>query len=205
MSMGASQSKGSSEQQSESYISPDQLPFLADMWNTAIGATNVAGGAADASAVQGATMPGLQQGFNNTLALTDPTSQIQAQTASLQEGLGNMFQTQLMPAIAGNSISAGGFGGGRQGVAEGVAAGQLGSAFTQGLGDIVANANSTAIGAASTLPGMTQNMFQTAAAGNMGGLDQLARLSQILGSPTVLNRGSGSSRNSSQSVSAGII
>lgn len=80
--------------------------------------------------------------------LMDPSAQVAAQSRSLKTGLSNLFAEELNPAIRGNAIAAGGFGGGRQGVAQGQAVGQIADSYREGLGDIVAGANAQAAGAA---------------------------------------------------------
>lgn len=89
-----------------------------------------------------------QQGNLDTLQrLGNPTGQIAAQSRSLRSGLKEQFAEEINPAISGSAIAAGGFGGGRQGVAQGQAAGEIADAYTQGLGQITADANNLALGA----------------------------------------------------------
>lgn len=166
----------------KSFISKQQLPFLRDLWQQAQGMSNAV--TPGVQALGQSLIPGMQGAFNNTLGLTDPQAQIDAQSASLQAGLGQLFREEINPAITSNAIAAGGLGGGRQGVAQGVAAGQLGQAFTQGLGDITARANQQALGAANSLGGQAGAMTGAA----MAGFDPLSRLAAIIGAPTVLNK-----------------
>lgn len=79
----------------------------------------------------------------------NPNNQlVQDQIGNLGQSLGDFFQNQLNPAIMGNSVAAGGLGGGRQQVAQGQAAGEMGQAFQQGVTDIQANAYGQAQNAA---------------------------------------------------------
>ncbi len=86
----------------------------------------------------------MQPSLETLRGLMDPTAQISAQSKSLKSGLGELFREELNPAIRGDAIAAGGFGGGRQGVAQGQAVGELADAYTQGLGSITAQANAQA-------------------------------------------------------------
>lgn len=201
MSMGASssQSQNQSQQSSESYIAPNQLGYLTNLWGQAQGQANPGAAAGAASAANQFTQPFQQQAMQALGGLTDPSAQIAAQSASLQQGLGQMWNEQLLPGIESNAIAAGGYGGGRQGVAQAQAAGQLGQAFTQGYGDIVARANQQALAAASAMPGAAQGYMQNQVYPTTAGFDPLARLAAILGSPTVLQQSQGTSSGSSSS------
>ncbi len=147
----------------------------------------------------------LQGAAGSLTSLSDPSSQIAAQSASLQAGLGDLFQNEINPAIKSEAVLAGGLGGGRQGVAQGVAAGELADAFTQGYGDIVARANNQAMNAANSIPGLTQAMMGNSMSPYGAGLDVLGQLSSVLGQQNILSKSSGanrsSSRNGSQAVS----
>ncbi len=195
------QSTQDSQQRSASFVDQNQQPFLNNMYQLATSAANPAGVTAAAQQASGQIIPGMQGTYGNIGALTDTSGQIQAQTRSLKKGLTDMFQKELMPAIQGNAIASGGFGGGRQGVAEGVATGEIADAFIKGRGDIVANANQTAISAGSLMPQLAQGLYTAYTAPQMAGLDPMARLSSILGSPTILSRSRGTSTG--QSTSSG--
>ncbi len=194
---------GSSSQQTQrqdSFIDPTQAGFLGQMWQQAMGAGDPLATQEAARRASQMTTPQIGAALGNTTALTDASSQISAQAQSLQSGLGQLFREEINPAISSNAIAAGGFGGGRQGVAQGVATGQLGQAYTQGLGDIVANANRTALGAAGLVPGLSSAMYQSEVNPTLAGYDPLSRLASILGSPTVLNRQRGQSSSGSFSL-----
>ena len=194
LSFGGNKSK--QKQSSKQYVLKQQLPFLENLWGQAQDvAVPTAAGQLLAQLTPGIGQ-GLQGAFNTMSGLTDPQAQIDAQSASLQSGLGQLFREQINPAIESNAISAGGLGGGRQGVAQGVATGQLANAFTQGYGDIVSRANQQSLTAGAMLPGMGQAMTDNALAPQMGQFEPLAMLAQILGSPTVLTKSSGSQKGS---------
>jgi hypothetical protein len=194
---GKSESIQSQASNSSSFIDPTQMGFLKSLWGSAAGAVDPRAAGAAAGGVTGQTLPGLGAAFGDIQALTNPQAQIEEQTKSLQAGLGQMFREEINPAIAGGAISAGGFGGARHGVAQGVAAGQMGQAFTQGRGDIVARANQTALGAGSLLPTMAAGMQGQGQAPYVAVQEALQRLAGILGGPTVVGNASSSAGSSS--------
>ncbi|MFT3973156.1 MAG: hypothetical protein QM699_06825 [Amaricoccus sp.] len=200
-SLANSFNNSNSQSQSGSYVDPTQAGYLQNLWSSAQGAANPGAATAAATKLNAGIMPGLQSAFKSTSALTDPTKQIAAQAASLKAGLGDLFRTEINPAIRTDAIGAGGFGGGRQGVAEGVAAGQLADTYAASLGDITANANNTALSAANqagSLGSIIQNlgMLPTTA-----GLGQLSTLASILGDPTVLQQALATSTSKGGSTS----
>jgi hypothetical protein len=203
MGANGSQQSTNSYGQGNSFIDPTQLGSLSDLWNRATGITNAQGAKDRANAVRDFAMPGLQQGYNSLLGLTDAGGQIAAQEASLKSGLGSLFRDEINPAISSGALGAGGYGGGRQGVAQGVAAGQLGNSYTQGLGDITARANAQSGQAASMLGPMAGLMGGVANMGQTAGQAMLANLSNILGGPTVLQQHSQSSTGKDESFGFG--
>jgi len=204
MSAGGSQEKTRQDQSSRSFIDPTQAGFLGNMWQQAQGIAdpNAVGQAAQNTA--GMNSPFLQSAMNTTNQLMDPRAQIATQSASLQSGLGDLFQNEINPAIKSNAVGMGGLGGGRQGVAQGVATGQLANAYTQGLGDITARANAQAGSAASMMPGLTDAMMNNTMAGQLGGYAPLQQLAQILGNPAILQEMESKSRGSRQSFDFGM-
>lgn len=193
---GKSESSQSQTSSSSSFVDPTQMGFLKSLWGMASGAGNPGEARAAAGGVTGQTLPGLGAAFGDIAALTNPQAQIDAETSSLQAGLGQMFREEINPAISGGAIGAGGFGGARHGVAQGVAAGQMGQAFAQGRGDIVGRARSTALGAGSLLPTIAAAMQGQGQAPMVAQQDWLQRLAGILGGPTVVG-------NSSSNASSG--
>ena len=73
---------------------------------------------------------------------------VQRQIGDLGTQMGKFFNEQLMPGITGSAVSAGGFGGGRNQLAVGQAAGNVADAYSQGVTGIMGNAYNQAIGAA---------------------------------------------------------
>ena len=120
--------------------------------------------------------------------LLDPSAQIQTQTDALSAGLGNLFSTQINPAMETSAIAAGGLGGGRQGVAQGVAAGQMANVFQQGVADITANANNQAMNAANMMGPLSMQMMGNSQFGQNSAMDMLGMYAQMLGGPAILDR-----------------
>lgn len=132
--------------------------------------------------------------------LTD-TSARDAQLGALKTGLGELFRDEINPAITSRAVAGGTLGGGRQGVAQGVAAGKLGQAYQQGAASIFAtdqaqrdaaasaliSGRNTAAGIGlSSLPGL----FNVAEGGLNAAQSPYATLAGILGGPTVLGSSS---------------
>ena len=178
---------GTSGGTSSTFVDPSQQPFQAFLRNAGQQQVGVGAGAVGAAASTGAGNINAAQRANRRLL--DPSRQIRAQTDSLRSGLGRLFSDEINPAIENAAIASGGFGGGRQGVAQGVAAGQLGDAFTQGLGDITARANAQAQVAIGAAPGLAQAGVGAAAAPSQFGFDQLGQFAGLVGAPTILSTG----------------
>jgi len=134
---------------------------------------------------------------------------LQQQIDLLGEDLGSFFNEELLPGITSQSVSGGALGGGRQGVAQGAAAREVGDQFTRGATALRAGDIAARDSAASTLSGNTiqgamagfQGMGALAGVADMGfsaGMAPYERLSAILGGPTVL----GSSQSSSADFAA---
>lgn len=198
------QSAADAFSQNSSYVDPYQQAYLNSMYGQAMGLNNPGATQSAAYGAQGAMLPGMQQAYGAISGLTDTRTQIAQGRQSLQAGLGNLFQQEIMPGLQSDALASGGFGGGRQGVAEGVAAGQIADSYTAGLGDITARANQTAVGAASQLPGLGQALYNAYTSPTMAGFDSLGRLAQILGAPTILNQGTSQSTSGSASESASV-
>jgi len=98
---------------------------------------------------------------------------VQRQIGDLGQTMGDFFNQQLMPGITGSAIGAGGYGGGRNQIATGLAAGEVADAYQQGVTGIMSNAYNQALGAA----GM-QSQNQIAA---QGALNQSAQSLTNLG------------------------
>lgn len=210
MSGGSSKSESDSQQQSQQQIDPTQLAFLRNLWSHA---SQFAGsGQGNVNGTQANDFLDTMQ--NNPYAqgvqqFSQPNNQmVQGQVDLLGQNLQRQFSNQLMPAIGSNAQAAGQYGGGRQGVAQGLAAQGIQQAFAQGASGIQNNAYNQAAG-------MTQFGAQNALQGagmGMQGLGQLQQmqfapymtLAQILGGPTVLGSSSGNSNSNSSSMNFGV-
>lgn len=148
-------------------------------------------------------IPQLQQTMGNLAQMANPERQIEQRAASLRSGLGDLFRDEINPALEGTALASGGFGGGRQGVAQGVATGQLADAYTSGLGDIVADADRTALGASAALPGIASALYDARMAPEQAGLGVLQQLADILGPAVMQDRSFSGSRSRSGGWSRG--
>jgi len=136
-----------------------------------------------------------------------------SQIAQLQKDTGQLFTDQFNPAITADAVSSGNLGGGRQGVAQGLAMDSLARQFssqaigirtadqarkdaaaTTVAGNSLAAAN-TGLGALPSLLGLLQS-------GQNNDLDIYGRLAQVYGGPTTLN--SSQSTNFSSSIAQAI-
>lgn len=139
---------------------------------------------------------------------------LQDQISGLQEDLGRFFEEELLPGISSGAAGAGQLGGGRQGVAQGLAAESVAREFQRGstalrAGDI--QARDAAAGSLESLG------IQGAGIGlqNLPALQGIAEsgfsadllpyllLSQVTGGPTVLGSSQGSSFSSAADFAAG--
>lgn len=122
---------------------------------------------------------------------------LEAQISQLQEDTGRLFREELNPAITSRGVGGGTLGGGRQGVAQGLAADSAARVFAQGAtalraGDIASRdavAQSVAtntLNAASTGLGALPSLLDVLERGNNAELSTYQRLGSILGGPTTL-------------------
>ncbi len=129
---------------------------------------------------------------------------LQQQIDLLGEDLGSFFNEQLLPGITTQAAGGGQLGGGRQGVAQGVATEEVGNQFTRGATALRAGDIAARDAAASTLSGNAimgaqtafQGMGAMAGIADMGfsaGMAPYERLAAIMGGPTVLGSSYGSS------------
>jgi hypothetical protein len=163
------------------------------------GAAGAAGKLAGAVPDFGAQVGSLFSGGLNTLnTLKDYTDSrlngpgvVDEQIGALSSDLGDFYNTQINPALRlGAEVNGTGGAGGRLGVAQGVAAGQLGKQLVSGAAQLRAadqqQRDQLALGSSSlsldALPGLT-GLAQTSASAP---LLPYQLLSQIMGGPTVL-------------------
>lgn len=138
---------------------------------------------------------------------------LQQQIDALREDTGRLFTEEFNPAITSRAVAGGTLGGGRQGVAQGMAMDTLAREFTRGATALRANDVNARDAAAQSI---AQNSLQAANTG-LGALPGLldlkerganselgifASLSNILGGPTVLGESQSNdfSRSTAQSI-----
>lgn len=143
---------------------------------------------------------GDDQGTNYlTNRLSGESPVLQEQIDRLREDTGRLFKEELNPAITSRAVAGGTLGGGRQGVAQGLAADSAARVFTQGATTLRANdinardaAAATIAGnslqAASTGLGSLAPLLDIAERGNNASLSIFSGLSNILGGPTTLTQ-----------------
>lgn len=136
--------------------------------------------------------------------LTSPSSVVNEQIGLLGEDIGAFLRNEINPTLVSNAIKAGGLGGGRQGVAQGIASQAALQQFQRGAAGIRAQDQAQRDAIAGQLAGLQQQGAATGL-GALGGLYDLATagvgaelapyqmLAQILGGPTVLTQSQQSS------------
>jgi hypothetical protein len=134
--------------------------------------------------------------LNDRLSANNPV--LNEQIAQLQQDTGRLFREEFNPAITSRAVSGGTLGGGRQGVAQGLAAESAARTFAQGATALRSNdiarrdtvAQSIAqnsLQASSTGLGALPSLLDVLQRGNNAELGAYSQLSQILGGPTVLS------------------
>jgi len=143
----------------------------------------------------------LQKGNAGDSYLTDrlggDNSILNEQIGGLSSDLSKFYNEQLLPGITSDSINSGLLGGGRQGVAQGAAAGETARQFSQGVTALRSSNQQQKDAAAGVLSG-SRNTAAGIGLGNLGGVLGLSQagatssilpqqlLAQILGGPTTL-------------------
>lgn len=131
--------------------------------------------------------------------------------ASMRTDAGALFSEELNPAITSRAVAGGTLGGGRQGVAQGVAQAQVARDFTsqaaglryadkQSKDAIAANIAGNSIAAASTGLGALPGMLDILERGQNAELAPYSNLAGILGGPTTLTSATDFSRSISESA-----
>lgn len=233
-SLGGGRSKSSQSSESYGYSGSTQMSsstqdiFQRDIYGQLYGnASNAAGGAA---ANAGELRTAAQQLFTggnqfleqlggdagsayleNRLSGANPV--LNEQIANLQTDVGRLFREELNPAITSRAVAGGTFGGGRQGVAQGLAAESAANVFAKGAtalraGDIASRdavAQSVAtnsLNAASTGLGALPSLLEVLERGNNAELGVYSGLSQILGGPTTLTTAESIARSFGEQTSS---
>lgn len=235
MSFGASSSKSSSQQGSESSAISEsvsgstgrQTVAFEDLFRQLYGgasnaATKAVGGSELGSAAQQLFTGGMNffEGLGGdagsqylTDRVTGQNNILDEQIGGLQEDVGRLFREELNPAITSRAVAGGNLGGGRQGVAQGLATEAAGREFTRGVtalrtadqsqrdaaaGTVAANSLASASTGLGALPMLLQSA-QSATAPELGIYSQLA---SILGGPTTLSSSDSFSKSISEAFSS---
>jgi hypothetical protein len=145
--------------------------------------------------------------------LTGENPVLQEQIDSLREDTGRLFTEEFNPAITSRAVAGGTLGGGRQGVAQGMAMDSLAREYTRGVtalraNDVNARDNAAAtiasnsLAAANTGLGALPGLLDLKERGANSELGIFSSLANILGGPTVLGQSESSdfSRSTAQSI-----
>ncbi len=230
-SLGGGKSRSQQQSESSGYQTSEQASTstsqsqsnqdiaFRDLYGQLYGnASNAASGAAANAGVLGDAAKQLFTGGNQFLQnlggdagsgyledrLSSNNPVLEQQISQLQQDTGRLFREELNPAITSRAVGGGTLGGGRQGVAQGLAAESAARVFTQGAtalraGDVASRdavAQSVAtnsLNAANTGLGALPSLLEVLERGNNAELGVYSSLSSILGGPTTLTQGSSSS------------
>lgn len=140
---------------------------------------------------------------------------LQEQIDALGADLGSFFRDELNPAITSQAVGGGQLGGGRQGVAQGAAVGQVAKQFSQGATALRAADVQARDAAARDLTGLRTGaaqvglagipgLLQTAQTGALADLAPFQALAGILGGPTVVGQSSSFGSSEAGSVAQAI-
>jgi hypothetical protein len=152
-------------------------------------------------------------GSNYMAERLNGSSPVEDIIASMKTDAGNLFRDELNPAITSRAVAGGTFGGGRQGVAQGVAQARVADDFTrnaaalrysdvQAKDAIAANVAGNSIAAANTGLGSLPGLLDLVERGQNAELAPYGSLSAILGGPTTLTSSESSdfSQTTAQSI-----
>lgn len=210
MSGGSSKNENQSQDTSTQQIDRTQMNFLRNLWQHSNRFVN--SGQGDANTEMGGQF--VNQFANNPYGANfqqfmQPNNPMaQQQIDILGQNLNQQFNNQVMPRIDSNAIMSGQFGGGRQGVAQGLAMQGLQQSFGQGAQGILNNSYNQALNA-TNMGGQFNNQSAAMGIQGLGSLQQqqfmpYMSLAQILGNPTVLGSGFGTSVGSGSEMHGGM-
>lgn len=192
MSGSKSTSENQSSNSASSFVDPSQSPFLEFLRSQGM---NLAQGQLGEGSGYQQNIQGQQDALQGMLT-PQQNPFLQGQIEQGQFAINENLQQNILPGIGSNAQLAGQFGGGRQGVAEGIAmrdANRTGADFAQNLiGQDYQNQQQRAIQALALAPSI-----------NQGGFSPLMNFGSILGGPNNLTQAQGSSSGESNSKSLG--
>ena len=186
---------GGSESSSQSYIAPQQLPYLTGLWRGAQGQLPGSAGLAGMFQPQANQLAGNVTNASNILNQLAGQGTTDQQISALQNILNQNLSENILPGLAQGANATGQLGGSRQGIAQGLAVRGTQQALSEGVTGILSNdllrrANTAAQSANVGTAG--QQAFSLAA--NLG-FSPYAALGSIIGSPVVLNQSQSESTN----------
>jgi hypothetical protein len=140
---------------------------------------------------------------------------LEAQIGQLEQDMGRLFSEQLNPAITSQHVAGGTLGGGRQGVAQAGAAGQVAREFGRGVTELRAMDQAQRDQIARDAGAMTQagagaglaalpGLYGLAEAGNLAELSPYMSLAQIMGGPTTLTTSESQQFSQDQAIAQAI-
>ncbi len=194
-----SASQGTSFGASNQTVLGPQLDALLKLYSGAEGATAQAAGMVPALQGQAAQLFTGGAGFLDNLMGAGSNGAVSAQEQALQTQLGQQFQSEL-GGIRNSGVAAGTLGGGREGVAEGLAMQGSQNALASGVAQILGQQRTSQIDAASAGLGALPGLANVAGTGLNATLAPYATLAQIIGSPTVLASSEQGSQNTATSL-----
>lgn len=189
---------GGSESSQRSFVDPVQQAYLQGLYRRGAVAQQGASAQLPQFQAQGQQFLGALGGAGSQLDQFTGPGFAQQQIGAVQSLLNRNLTENLLPAIGSQAQLTGGFGGGRQGVAEGIALRGTQEALSNTSADILsqdllrrqqaaqAQGALSSAGAQAGLSFLPQQL-------NLG-LSPLLSLAQILGPPTVLGQGSSETR-----------
>ena len=189
---------GGSESSSQSYIAPQQLPYLTGLWRGAQGYQNQASSLAQMFQPQANQLAGNVTNASNTLDSLAGTGITGEQIGVLQNTLQQNLSENILPALAQGANATGQLGGARQAIAQGQAVRGTQQALSEGVTGILGQdlyRRAAAAQASANVGTAGQAAFSGAA--NLG-FSPYATLGSIIGPPVVLNE-------TTQSQQGGII
>jgi hypothetical protein len=193
ISRAFSDSFAQGQTQSSSFVDPAQSGFLSNLRTQALNRQQGVdiGPLADISRVG-------QGSLSNLQSLGNQDAVVGAQLSSLRSGLQDLFAEQSN-VNRGNAFLSGAGGSTRAALVDTALQGELANAYTRGFGDIMANANRSAIGANQAAIGAVNPLIAAETSANFA---DLGALQGLLGAPTVLNQSSGfdMSRSTSSAI-----
>jgi len=193
---------GGGESSQQSFIAPQQLPYLTGLWRGAQGIQP------QASSLAGQFQPMANQlgmnavaGSNALVGLAGPQS-TSGQIDVLQNRLNQNLQENLLPSLAQGANATGQLGGARQGIGQGIAARGTQQALAEGIqGITVADLFRRQQAATNATLTAQQGLGALSGAANLQ-FSPYQQLSGIIGPPTVL--GQQQSQNYGQGIVGGL-